>query len=196
MKISPELIPHSEFHTGLWLLSPGKPGWYYFYKDQNHYIIKTKEFLKTVDPPLRRLVKFLHQKKIKTTPSCAGHSLSKRLMEKIYTLLEIDGDKIRNGGLKLKDVQTGKNYLYQNKKYILPWTRTVFIKKLMPYQHKGIIGLHLEKRRDAINAILNLKVEEAKLYIRGHILFISIKNIENNKKVWNTLTKKIMKILK
>jgi hypothetical protein len=76
MKITPELIPHSEFHTGCWLQNANKPGWYYFMKRKNANVIINDLFIETVDEPLRELVTFLHSRNIKTTPSCSGHYIS------------------------------------------------------------------------------------------------------------------------
>src|SRR5215213_6746561 len=106
MSITPALIPHSEFHTGRWLLPVERPGWYYFQKKKSHHTITNKDFLKSVDKPLRKVVRLLHKKGIKTTPSCSGHHISERNLEKIYLALEKDKEDIRNGGLQLKDIET------------------------------------------------------------------------------------------
>src|SRR4030095_6334738 len=110
MKITPRLIPHAAFHTGIWLLSVERPDWYYFMEKKNKNIISDKHFIKSVDKPLRKLVRFLHKRGIKTTPSCSGHHISERNLENIYDSLEKDRDQIRSTGLKLKDSETGKIY--------------------------------------------------------------------------------------
>src|SRR5215510_414118 len=141
MRVTPALIPHNEFHTGAWLLPATRPEWYYFMEKKNQNTIANKNFLKSVDKPLRELVKWLHKKGIKTTPSCAGHHISERNLEKIYTDLQKDGEAIRNGGLQLKDIETGRLYLYRNSRYNLPWNKQNFLDEVIVYQKSGVIGL-------------------------------------------------------
>src|SRR5690242_20563429 len=107
MKITPALIPHEHFHKGIWLQPVDLPCWYYFMKMKNENDIKNKDFLDSVDAPLKELVSFLHQRGLKTTPSCSGHHKSAKNFEKIYDVLEKDKEEIRNEGLELKDIETG-----------------------------------------------------------------------------------------
>ena len=118
MKISPDLVPHSEFHAGVWLQSIERPSWYYFKKKQNRNIITNKNFITSLDTPLRELVKLLHKKGIRTTPSCSGHHLRERNLEKIYQDLKTDRREIRSSGLRLKDVETGQISFYKDKTYV------------------------------------------------------------------------------
>jgi hypothetical protein len=193
MKISPDLIPHHQFHKGLWLLSPRRSGWYYFAKRSNPFTIKSKSFIKSVDGSLRKLVKFLHRNKITTTPCCAGHHIKEKKLDKIYTSLEKDKAEIQGRGLKLKDVQTGDTFLYRNKNYNLPWRRKTFIKKLNTYQRHGIIGLKLGKFKKVKEQILQLKVKGAKISESESIVFIYVNGHprKGNEKIWGELTRKI-----
>src|SRR5215510_7778426 len=141
MRVTPALIPHNEFHTGAWLLPATRPEWYYFMEKKNQNTIANKNFLKSVDKPLRELVKYLHKKGIKTTPSCSGHHISERNLEKVYSGLEKDREEIRNGGLQLKDIESGRMYLYKDSGFDLPWSKEIFLEKVTEYQQNGIIGL-------------------------------------------------------
>src|SRR5688572_13323685 len=146
MKITPELIPHADFHTGAWLLSKQRPSWYYFRKKPNKTVVESKDFHKSVDKPLRRLVKWLHEHGISTTPSCSGHHIRERVLENIYDALEEDAVDIRNGGLEVQDIETLEVYYYSNRRYKLPWTQEEFIAQVSTYQQKGVLGLKLGRR--------------------------------------------------
>ena len=197
MEISPELISHEKFHKGLWLLSPQHAGWYYFAKKNNPCEVTAKNFIKTVDGPLRKLVKLLHKYKIVTTPSCAGHHIGERNLEKIYDSLEEDKKHILNGGLELKDVQTGNTFLYRNKDYKLPWGRKTFIRKLSSYQHHGIIGLKFGRLKKLKEKILSLKIKGSKIYEKDGIVFIFVKGYKDvgNERIWGEVTRKIKALL-
>jgi len=189
LKISPELIPHTQFHKGIWLLSSSRPHWYYFMKKCRHNKITNKYFLKSVDKPLKELVRFLHHKGIKTTPSCSGHHKGEKSFRKIYNALKKDKVQIRNGGLKLRDIETGKNYLYRDKDYMLPWNRETFLQDVLSYQKKGIIGIITGNKLKAKRKILNLKIDGATIREKNSIILISTK--EENPQVWKKITGEI-----
>ena len=196
-KITPELIPHSEFHTGIWLLSPNRPDWYYFLKKRNHNSIRDKRFLSSVDRPLRKLVRFLHTRGIKTTPSCSGHHIRERSLEKIYDALEKDSQEIRSIGLNLKDVETGQIYFYNDKKYQLPWSREEFVEKVSVYQQKGVIGLRPGKRKKVKKQLLKLQIDGATFRERDGVIFIFTNedNKGDNRKTWKQITRAVMKVV-
>jgi hypothetical protein len=197
MIITPELIPHTKFHTGTWLRSSGQAGWYYFVKKRNRNVITSKNFLASVDEPLRELVNFLHKKGIRTTPSCAGHFLNEKDIEKVYRSLIRDGLKIRNGGLKLKDMQTGEEYCYREKTYTLPWNKTDFTKRLNKYQHRGVLGIRLGNRKKMKSAFLELTTKGFNIIERGPLILILTKEKHpgDNKKKWKEITARIKEVL-
>ena len=147
MKITPNFIPHDQFHKGSWLLPIDRPNWYYFKKQKNGNTISNNDFTTSVDGPLRELVKYLHKRGIKTTPSCSGHHIHEKNFEKIYSSLKEDKRDIRNEGLVLKDCETGKIYIYMNKNYLLPWSKKIFLKIVMLYQKEGVIGIKLRNKK-------------------------------------------------
>lgn len=194
VKISPELIPHAQFHKVKWLISPSQPPWYYFMKSSGRNKIANRDFLKSVDKPLRNLVKFLHVKGIETTPSCAGHSKRKKDFEKIYKKLINDETHIKNGGLELKDIETGKLFLYQDKNYILPWNRKTFLHHVLSYQQNGIIGIITGYNRKLKRKILDLKIEGIVIKEEDSIVFICTK--KEDARVWKRVTSEIRNCFK
>jgi hypothetical protein len=195
-RITPDLIPHTDFHTGIWLQSVERPSWYYFKKKLNRNRITNADFINSVDGPLKELVLFLHQRGIKTTPSCSGHHISERNLEKIFDELEEDRSLIRNGGLNFKDVETGRLYFYKNKTYDLPWKKEDFIERLMIYQQKGVLGLRLGNRRKIKEHLLDLKIENVAVAEKDQVLFfLTGQNGETDIKVtWQEITKQVKSV--
>lgn len=198
MKISPDLIPHDLFHTGTWLQSEENPSWYYFRKSKNPNIITNEGFNDTLDEPLKELVLFLHNKGIKTTPSCSGHHKHIQDFEKIFRDLEMDRKQIRNGGLNMKDVETGLTFLYRDKKYELPWNKKEFCEKILVYQHNGVLGLRLENRKKVKDQLMNLDVKGIKIVQKDPVLLI-LTNSENKSGItetWKEITSRVKAIIK
>jgi hypothetical protein len=197
-EITPELIPHSEFHSGSWLLSVKRPDWYYFMRKKNYNTINNEKFITTVDKPLRRLVRYLHKRGIKTTPSCSGHHIRERSLEKIYDSLENDAKDIRNTMLILKDVETDHYYFYSDESYSLPWTKEEFIDQVSVYQQKGVLGIRLGNRKKMRNALLNMKIEGARIEERDAIVFFFTDedNQGDNRHLWKRITKATIRLLR
>ena len=198
MTITPDLIPHTEFHTGIWLLSTRRPEWYYFMKKKNVNHISAPAFIKTVDRPLRGLVKFLHKHGIKTTPSCSGHHIRERDLDTIYSALEKDRTEIINEVLRLKDVETGEIYFYRDKNYQLPWMRQEFIDRVSIYQQKGVIGLRLDHHEEEKARLLKLKISGITIEERDGIVFLFTdgENKGDNQHIWRRATRAVKKLLK
>lgn len=196
MKISPELIPHSQFHTGVWL-KPQETDWYYFLKKSNTYAITQAGFMESVDKPLKKLVKYLHSRGIKTTPSCAGHFIRNKDLEKKFTRLQKDGEEIRNGGLVLSDVQNGDKYLFKDKNYRLPWNKKDYVKAFDRYQQKGVIGIILKNNTASRKQLLNLDIDGLKVIDKRPVLLFLMDHDrkKENRRAWKRLTKEIKAIL-
>jgi len=196
MKISPELLPHTEFHKGLWLHPGHEHGWYYFMKRKNSFLISDASFINTVDEPLRELVTFLMEKNIRTTPSCSGHHIDRHEIKKIYEGLEDDAEKILKEGLELKDVQSGKKYIYQNARYHLPWKEAEFSERLGKYQHTGVLGMKLGRKKAAKAELLSLNLPDTRVKEKDSIVFIlTNENGGSNFEVWKEITKRVKSIL-
>ncbi len=196
MKITPDFIPETEFHTGKWLLPIKRPSWYYFWKKRNPNIITNNLFLESVDEPLRELVKFLHKKGIRTTPSCAGHHKSERNFEKIFASLEEDKEDIKGNGFELTDVETGKHHLYKNKRYKLPWDKETFLEKAVNYQQDGVIGLKMGNRKKLKHKILELKIDGATISQKDGIVFIHTHEANGGdiKEIWKRITESVKNV--
>lgn len=197
MIISPALIPHDQFHLGIWLVSVENPCWYYFMKRKNTNIISNDSFLESVDPPLQKLVQFLHEQGIRTTPSCSGHYKNIGEYKEIYAALRNDLQKIQHHGLALKDIETGRIYFYRNKHYRLPWVESIFIRQVMSYQQRGIIGIRLKNRVKIKQKILALDEQGICTMEKDHIIMILVEqeNREKNLAAWNKITRKIQEII-
>jgi hypothetical protein len=196
MKITPELIPHSEFHKGTWLISTENPCWYYFLKKRNPNHVNSRDFLKTVDGPLRELVKFLHAKNIKTTPSCSGHHFSKAHFTGLYNALLADREKVRNGGIELVDVQNDRTFLFKKKDYDLPWSRPEFVTRITEYQKKGILGIRLHDSR-VKKELLKTEIKDVRFYERAGIVFIHTSPVDTGRisYIWKAITRRVKEIL-
>lgn len=196
MKITADFIPHNKFHKGCWLLPIKRPNWYYFKEQKNKKTITNKDFSKSVDGPLKELVKYLHKKGIKTTPSCAGHHINEKNFERIYDSLKEDKKDIRNNGLVLEDCENGKIYIYKNKKYQLPWSKNIFLKTVMLYQQKGVIGIRLRNKK-LRKEVLKIKIPQIRIKEKNAVLFIFTKDKNgNNRSKWKKITKKVKQILR
>lgn len=205
LKITPALIPHEKFHTGTWLLPVKRMGWYYFMKKKASHTILNRSFLGTVDNPLQNLVSWLHRRGIKTTPSCAGHHLSRHRLEEIYDGLLLDRNEIRAGGLLLTDVETGQAIQFRDEHYRLPWTRREFIDEAFSYQKRGVLGLHLENFENAMQNILRLPewlrkrgINGVTMKSKGSWLFIFTTEAtpKETKDVWKMITRRIKNALR
>jgi|SRR6185436_870057 len=196
MNITPDFVPNTEFHTGIWLLPLSRPSWYYFCKKRNPDIIRNKYFLESVDEPLRDLVKFLHAYGIRTTPSCAGHHISEKNFEKIFASLQLDRDEINGNGLMLADIETGKHILFKNKKYKLPWTKERFLEKASNYQQDGVIGLRTGHKIKFKQKILAMDIEGARISQKDGIVFI--RTHEDNggdiRETWKRITESVKSV--
>jgi hypothetical protein len=197
---TPALIPHEKFHTGIWLLSVTKPGWYYFLEKKSHNDIENPLFLESVDTPLREMVSLLHKRGIKTTPSCSGHHKSKSFFEKVFEQLQIDKKEIRSSGLVFKDIESGRIYIYKNEQYSLPWSRREFLNKILSYQQHGIIGIKASgnirtlllkiripsvkvEEKDSIIFIQTIEKDNAGIYYKWKLVTKAVKNILENEPV-------------
>jgi hypothetical protein len=169
-RITPAFIPHDRFHKGVWLQSVKRPGWYYFLEKENDNVITNGDFAESVDPPLRELVRFLHGRGIRTTPSCAGHHKSEGNFETIFDQLEQDKADIRNGGLELKDVESGDRFVYREKNYSLPWSRKTFIDRILDYQSNGVIGIRAGEREK--EQLLQIRLPGVRVEEIDSIVFI------------------------
>jgi hypothetical protein len=187
---SPDFVPYSQFHTGVWLLSEKRPGWYYFMKKKNDHLIQNDEFKESVDPPLRDLIEFLHERNITTTPSCSGHCKSERNFAKLWDDLKADEADVRQDGLMMKEIESGERFHYRDPAYELPWTKETFIDRVTDYQQKGIVGLGVNG--EIKNQLLHLKCDGITTEERdGYVFFRIIEGDGDNREKWKWLTSQV-----
>lgn len=189
---TPELIPHTEFHKGRWLLPVDGADWYYFMKKPGKHEPSRKGFLSSVDRPLRELVRFFQGKKLRTTPSCSGHHFKSEEFEKIYDALEQDRDKVNTSGLELKDVETGESYFFKDASYRLPWSKQDFLEKIKRYQQTGVIGFETGNK-EVKDELLKLHIDGARVMIEDDMVFVLTYKNEHgdNDNLWHSITRKI-----
>lgn len=165
-------------------------------KKKNANRIRNPEFDSTVDPALRELVKFLHEKKIATTPSCSGHHFAEKNFKQIYDELVEDHALIRRTGLKLKDVETGEIYFYHDENYELPWTEEEFLSRVKHYQAHGVLGIRAGRFRKKKKELLAIDVPGVKVMHRDGIILLYVHGNETgeNKDKWDSVTAEVKKI--
>ena len=154
MILQTDLIPHEEFHKGIWLSNEQVP-WYFFVKKERDFELpNNEEFYETLDENLHPIVKMLHENDIITTPSCAGHFEKKSYYSGVYDLLNDFKKSIKNEVILHND-ENGKKYKYRNKNYELPWTRNEFLDRIIEYQKKGVLGIQDNEKKIFNNLRLN-----------------------------------------
>ena len=111
--------------------------------------------------------------------------------------MEKDKNNIVHSGLTVKDVETGKNYFFKDKNYVLPWTKQEFIDSASVYQQKGVIGLRLGNRKKLKNGILKLRIDTVTIEERDSITFIFTngENKGDNRRIWRKITRAIKRLL-
>ena len=196
--ITPDFIPHNKFHLGSWLIEKNNPSWYYFYpKKSLNKFNYDKNFYSTLDNPLKNVVKFLHQNKIDTTPSCSGHFYPKDIFKKTFDSLKSAEKNIKGKGLILQNPETGEFYKYRNEDYVLPWGKDEFTDRALIHQRKGCLGIK-PKNNDILNHFKKSPIKGFKtFYDPNHkiIIFVTDSNSpeEINEK-WGYFTDKIMSL--
>lgn len=198
MNISAGLIPHKEFHNGIWLRSGSESGWHYFLKKKNNNLITNKNFLKSVDAPLQELVRFLHKNGIKTTPSCSGHCYKKSDLNDIYRSIESEGDKIRRNGIELMDIESGKKIFYSDDEYTLPWNKKEFVDQLHDYQQNGIIGVRPGADKTFAKRLMEIDLPQIEVDRSGPVILLSTtgNGKNDNAAIWDKVTRELKKIVK
>ena len=195
MHITPALIPPEDFHKGHWLLPVKRPAWYYFMRGAAaHGMIAAKDFMESVDRPLRELVGFLHDRGIGTTPSCSGHHCAERDLSAIHASLEKDAEDIRTGGLVLRDVETAERHVFKDAGYRLPWGREEFLAQMEHYQQHGVLGVRLEKHPGIATCLSRLRIERVRIEMRDGIVFFFTTEAEEAgiREVWARITRAVI----
>jgi hypothetical protein len=197
MNISPQLLPHSEFHKVTWLSSVDRPSWYYYKHQKPNTCILNKDFLASVDQPLQELVEHLHVHGIKTTPSCSGHHIKDRNLEKIFSNLKEDASLINSCGIHMMDVESGRTEHFRDKNYVLPWDKYDFVNQLSSYQHKGVLGMKVEDEM-LKSYLIEMQFNGVRVKENDGIVFIftNEENAFDIRAIWQAITHEVKLILK
>ena len=195
IKLSNNLVPHKDFHKGYWYKSPNL-NWYYFKEEKRvNQLPSDNTFIKSVDKALQPLTKFLHSNNIITTPSCSGHIYSEEYFNDVFDKLEKDSYIIKDKGLKVKNIETGEEFLFIDKNYKLPYTKEEFINSAVEYTKKGVIGIY-DLNNNTVKA-LN-KIKSKKLYSKTNknhtLIFTHSETPEEVEILWNMVTYLIKKL--
>lgn len=183
MELYPNLIPHTDFHKGIWVSSNNTP-WYYFLKTNREFNIPNHhQFYNTVDENLLPIVKLLHKNGIVTTPSCAGHHESESHYSDLYDSLANNANLINKKGDILYDYENFKKYYYKNPDYRLPWPKDRFVDKIMEYQKNGVLGI-VDPDQIFVNNLNNTNTKTD-----GDITLIltQSENPKDNKEIWYSI---------
>lgn len=184
MKLLTHLIPHTDFHKGIWLSNENVP-WYFFLKTKReNKIPNSPSFYGSVDDCLIPIVKKLHNNNIPTTPSCAGHFENRKYYSEIYDLLKIFEENLKTGEI-LHDDENDRQFYYENKNYTLPWSKNIFLDKINDYQKNGVIGFS-DNNGKIFKRLKNKGY--SKLFDNGiTIITIKPKNISDMEKSWKVV---------
>lgn len=192
-KIYPDLVPHTMFHKGYWLVTKQETPWYYFFPTNRSFDIPNNpDFYKSLDDSLVDITMLLHSRGIPTTPSCSGHFSTKSYYVDVYSRLEQNANSIRSTGVVLENVETNKTYYYKNKNYELPWDSNTFVNNSMDYQTKGVIGfLDPTKTYSSYLKQNHLVKQDGDVVL----IFENSKNADDKKRSWGKLYEDLKQIL-
>lgn len=199
-KLSASVISTKLFPTRRWYRSRDKL-WYYHGPRKHVEIPEAVDFGESVDSDLEPLVRFLHLRRIPTTPSCQGHFDDRDHFEKVWRRLQEDSERIRGQGLRLEDVETGEQVLFQRSDYELPWgSLDAFYEDAGSNQQKGYIGFYVRdpEIKTHLRHILTGPSEFNFFREAGDVgsrtlfaLGVRKKDEEEQKKEWSRWTRKI-----
>ena len=194
-RISPEFVPHEEFHRYNWLRPKGKKSkWYYAKESDGIYQVPTgKDFVETVDEELKEVVQFLHEKGIPTTPSCAGHFLKTEDYDSIYEDLLDQCKAINTKGIEFIDPVSDEITYIEDSDYKLPWNRSSFIERGMGHGHMGILGIY-DPKKQFVKKITENKPGCAQVIENDNlVLFMTNpKSEEELKEAWQVFTDSVI----
>lgn len=140
--ITPDFIPHTKFHRASWYREPNQCEWYWCGIPRTKYHLDVDEsFYETLDQPLVRIVKHLHDRGIATTPSCTGHIQNAEFYETRWDSLKEQEQRVHTTGITLHNPETDHQIKYKNLDYKLPWSKNKFVQYGMKHGKFGCLGI-------------------------------------------------------
>jgi len=198
MNLTPDFIPHKDFHKGSWLKAKGGKWYYFMYGDENEGEIENKWFDNTLDPEIKSLVKLFHDNDIKTSPSCAGHFSKAEYFEDIWDSLDKEKDKINSDGLKLYDSENNEEYMFKDEEYDLPWSKNEFVDRALEYQKKGVLGIFKDRVKDStLSSIKKIKSDDLEIKDEGDLILFMVNSDdqESMENTWGDLESQVESVL-
>jgi hypothetical protein len=146
--VTPDFIPHSKFHRASWYHEPDRCEWYWCGLPRTKWHLdQDDDFYSTLDKPLIGVVKYLHDRGLATTPSCAGHIQDKSFYESRWDSLKSQEQRAKTSGIKLYNPETEHELSYKNPDYKLPWPRDKFVDIGMKHGKYGCLGIVAGKHK-------------------------------------------------
>lgn len=196
-KASPDFVPHEIFHKYSWV-KPEESEWYYSVKRSSPIEIpKSRKFYDTLDDELREGVEILHKKGIPTTPSCSGHFNPDSFYNRIYKSLCSEEGEIREKGIRMKDPETNRNYIYKDPNYRLPWDNNSFLEISKEHGKRGIIGI-MDPSSEIQRFLMESPGKNCQITRNGNITFFvtSPEDKKDLKSSWEYFNNSIKSFLK
>lgn len=205
--LQPDIVPHRQWALCRWY-SAGDC-WFYHRRGTHEEISSSRSFYKGVDPELRELCHFLHDRGVRTTPSCQGHFHDRDHFEKVWEELRIETEKIVSAGLLVTDSESQQQYHYRNMHYRLPWESfEEFFDQAAAHQQTGFLGLIVPQDRESIWMTLqSLRSRDRMKHLSfdpslsralgGYVfdIFVRAENPEDRSTKWRTVTETIRRRL-
>ena len=190
--ITPDFIPHTKFHRASWYHEPDQCEWYWCGLPRTKWHIDQDDsFYSTLDKPLVRVVKYLHDKGFHTTPTCAGHIQPESFYSKRWDSLKSQEHRAKTSGIDLHNPETDHTIHYKNPDYKLPWSKKQFVNTGMKHGKYGCLGI-LSKKKSVPTNIPRFAVKTDGPFT---IYITKSESAEEIQDKWKQFTKTIMNSL-
>jgi hypothetical protein len=137
-ELSADIVPIADMNDKRWFISENHSTIYYHCERLDVDTEIHPDIIKTVDPHLKNLVRFFHDRDIQTGASCQGHEETIFDVSERFMALEEDADKIRNEGLVVTDLESGEEFIWQDSDYEMPFDS--FDEAIEEFTHHSIKG--------------------------------------------------------
>ena len=115
----PYYLPPGKFSGVRWFEATGGKHRWFYHKPQGSTPrgVEAEALVTTVDAELVDLVRYIHRNGGTTGPSCAGHVVTPMHHRKVQAAMRNHARKVRSSGLRVRDVETGKEALWRDTDY-------------------------------------------------------------------------------
>jgi hypothetical protein len=158
-------------------------------------VIFPKRILYHTDEPLQDLIHTILDHKIPTTPSQIGINPGEMEIERMWSALKQDEEKIKTVGLRLTNTETGEELLWYDKDYKISHTKNTFVWSLLECR-MGYAGLILQTidANKMVNILQDKMPPETKITIWKEVSLgtsaVGIENLSNHQNhTWKFIAK-------